>query len=40
MGRLTDPKEGTTKSIQYRLQELGAEIPSSDDLEWCIGPPL
>ncbi|WP_218044194.1 HAD hydrolase-like protein [Kiloniella majae] len=39
-GTLTDPKEGITKSIQYALRGLGAESPSSDDLEWCIGPPL
>ncbi len=39
-GTLIDPKEGITRSIQYALQELGAEVPSQDELTWCIGPPL
>lgn len=39
-GTLIDPKVGITKSIQYALAELGAEVPEMDDLTWCIGPPL
>lgn len=39
-GTLTDPKEGITKSIQYALERMNAHIPSMDELEWCIGPPL
>ena len=39
-GTLLDPKEGITKSIQYALTELGAEVPSQSELTWCIGPPL
>ena len=40
-GTLTDPKPGITRSIQYALQELDqADIPSEDELTWCIGPPL
>lgn len=39
-GTLTDPKEGITKSIQYALERMHAPIPSMDELEWCIGPPL
>lgn len=39
-GTLIDPKEGITRSIQYALKELGAEVPTSDELTWCIGPPL
>jgi len=39
-GTLTDPKIGITRSIQYALEKLGVEIPSTDELTWCIGPPL
>ena len=39
-GTLIDPKEGITRSIQYALAELGAEVPAADELTWCIGPPL
>lgn len=40
-GTIIDPKLGITKSIQYALEKLGCEkIPSSDELSWCIGPPL
>jgi len=39
-GTLIDPKEGITLSIQYALQELGADVPSQNELTWCIGPPL
>jgi phosphoglycolate phosphatase len=37
---LTDPKEGITKCIQEALDKLGRPAPSSDELEWCIGPGL
>ncbi|MCP4179279.1 MAG: HAD-IA family hydrolase [bacterium] len=39
-GTLIDPKEGITNSIQYALKCLDVDIPSNDELEWCIGPPL
>jgi len=39
-GTLTDPKEGITKCIQEALSKLGRPVPSSDELEWCIGPGL
>jgi phosphoglycolate phosphatase len=39
-GTLTDPKPGITGSIQYALERLGREVPSQDELAWCIGPPL
>ena len=39
-GTLTDPKPGITGSIQYALQKLDREVPSQDELAWCIGPPL
>jgi phosphoglycolate phosphatase len=39
-GTLTDPKVGITNSIQYALGKLGAEIPRTEELLWCIGPPL
>ncbi|MEM7439952.1 MAG: HAD hydrolase-like protein [Pseudomonadota bacterium] len=40
-GTLVDPKPGITASIQHALSEMGADdIPSSDELTWCIGPPL
>lgn len=39
-GTLTDPKPGITGCIQYALERLGAPVPSKDELEWCIGPPL
>jgi len=40
-GTLIDPKEGITGSIQFALQEMGLDdIPTKDDLTWCIGPPL
>lgn len=39
-GTLIDPKEGITKSIQFALKNMGSDIPSADDLEWCIGPSL
>ncbi len=39
-GTLTDPKEGITRCIQYALERLDAPVPETDDLLWCIGPPL
>ena len=39
-GTIIDPKEGITNSIQYALKCMDADIPSNDELEWCIGPPL
>jgi len=40
-GTLIDPKEGITSSIQHSLERMGLEeIPSKDDLTWCIGPAL
>jgi len=39
-GTLTDPRDGITRCIQFSLGRLGRETPSSDDLLWCIGPPL
>jgi phosphoglycolate phosphatase len=39
-GTLTDPKPGITGSIQYALEKLGRQVPSQDELAWCIGPPL
>jgi phosphoglycolate phosphatase len=39
-GTLTDPKPGITRSIQYALRKLDREVPSEDELTWCIGPPL
>lgn len=45
-GTLTDPKPGITESVRHalaRLNEtrgLGLAIPTQDELEWTIGPPL
>jgi len=40
-GTLLDPKPGITGAIQHALREMGVEdIPTSDELTWCIGPPL
>jgi phosphoglycolate phosphatase len=39
-GTLTDPKIGITRSIRYALTELGHEVPTEEELTWCIGPPL
>ncbi len=39
-GTLTDPKPGITGSVQYALAKLGRPVPSQDELEWVIGPPL
>lgn len=39
-GTLTDPGEGITRCIQYALAQFGMAIPPSDQLAWCVGPPL
>jgi phosphoglycolate phosphatase len=39
-GTLTDPKPGITRSIQFALEKLDREVPTEDELVWCIGPPL
>lgn len=39
-GTLTDPKPGITRCIQYALSELGYTPPDTEDLCWCIGPPI
>jgi len=39
-GTLTDPKIGITTCIQYALNQLGYESPETEELLWCIGPPL
>ena len=39
-GTLTDQKTGITRCIQHALDGLGAPVPETEDLLWCIGPPL
>ncbi|RLA10814.1 MAG: HAD family hydrolase [Gammaproteobacteria bacterium] len=39
-GTLTDPMVGITGSIQYAMEKLGVDVPTAEDLLWCIGPPL
>jgi phosphoglycolate phosphatase len=39
-GTLTDPGKGITRCVQYALDRLGAAMPLSDALTWCVGPPL
>jgi phosphoglycolate phosphatase len=39
-GTLTDSKPGITRSIQYALGKLDRDVPTEDELTWCIGPPL
>ncbi|TYQ25922.1 HAD family hydrolase [Pseudanabaena sp. UWO310] len=39
-GTLTDPKVGITTCIQYAIRQLGNQPPTTDELLWCIGPPL
>jgi phosphoglycolate phosphatase len=39
-GTLTDPKIGITTCIQYALNQLDYDSPETDQLLWCIGPPL
>ena len=39
-GTLTDPKAGITGCIQYALEKLNLRVPTKDELEFAIGPPL
>ena len=39
-GTLTDPAVGITTSIRHAMAELGRPLAPSEDLRWCIGPPL
>ena len=39
-GTLVDPVEGITRSIQYALATLRQPVPATEQLLWCIGPPL
>jgi len=39
-GTLTDPSAGIIACLRHALAEIGAEIPPSDILHQCIGPPL
>ncbi len=39
-GTLTDSKPGIIRSIIYALQRLGHDVNESDNLDWCLGPPL
>ncbi|MCB1121515.1 MAG: HAD family hydrolase [Verrucomicrobiae bacterium] len=39
-GTLSDPKPGITGCIQYALETLQQPVPTKDELEWAIGPPL
>ena len=39
-GTLTDPRTGITKCIQYAMKKLDRDVPSQDELLWCIGPSL
>jgi len=39
-GTLTDPLPGIRQCIRYTFDILGMELPSNDDLGWCVGPPL
>lgn len=39
-GTLTDPAVGITTSIRHAMAELGRPLAPSEDLHWCIGPPL
>jgi phosphoglycolate phosphatase len=39
-GTLTDPSAGILACLRHALREISAEIPPSDVLHQCIGPPL
>jgi phosphoglycolate phosphatase len=39
-GTLTNPREGIIGSFRYALESVGADVPSLDELERFIGPPL
>lgn len=38
-GTLTDSKPGIVAGMQHALRELGREVPTPEELNWCIGPP-
>ncbi|MEI4624042.1 HAD hydrolase-like protein, partial [Bacillus cereus] len=39
-GRLSDPKIGITKSVQFALEKMGILEPNLNKLDCFIGPPL
>ena len=39
-GTLIDSKPGICGSVQHVLRSLGFPVPSQDELEWVIGPPM
>ncbi len=39
-GTLTDPYQGITRCISHALVSLDRPSPPSENLKWCIGPPL
>lgn len=39
-GTLTDPKAGSTRSVQYALLHFGIRVANPDELTPFIGPPL
>ena len=39
-GTLTDPKRGITQCIAHALSQMGATVPSTDNLPFAIGPLL
>jgi phosphoglycolate phosphatase len=39
-GTMVDPALGIIGSVQHALQQLGRDVPKSEDLHWVIGPPL
>lgn len=39
-GTVVDTGEGILKSLQYSFREMGAEVPSMEDLKKFIGPPV
>jgi phosphoglycolate phosphatase len=39
-GTLTDPREGILGCLRYALERVGASVPTDNELEAFIGPPL
>lgn len=39
-GTLTDSRPGIITSIQHALAEAGLNVPTAENLLWCIGPPI
>ncbi len=39
-GKLTNPKLGLFLSIQAAIREMGRPVPSFEDLDWIVGPPI